>query len=365
MVAAIIMILAHGPLTLDIIGKRVSLYPPGHLTTAAWAVLCLRAAIAWARYPTVLDAKIGVAGRELLYWHVVPIAVWFLIPHALSNFLWYVGPTHHGSSNGYHPLLALHDQWVGFSRGFHVAPWAAILAVGLSAMAVAQMRALTAGARPVVILAILSAAAVVLHPQQQLRFQTTWLFAVWVLAGAGSAIVLAWLTSRWPSFMRFIVAGTAVGALAAAEAHQTLSPLIYQASIRSRSGVSDLAFSDAYLPHLADTRNVGFVATFGRTGFFQWTVRERCRCLAVIDMPWLPQIGSREEALAIGAVWLAATSANRIVVVDAPDYESDPRQRYDHLIGLVDAMESQSRFRKVASEVLAPFHATITIWQRR
>jgi hypothetical protein len=82
-------------------------------------------------------------------------------------------------------------------------------------------------------------------------------------------------------------------------------------------------------------------------------------------MPWLPQIGSREEALAIGAVWLAATSANRIVVVDAPDYESDPRQRYDHLIGLVDAMESQSRFRKVASEVLAPFHATITIWQRR
>src|SRR5882757_8427074 len=84
------------------------------------------------------------------------------------------------------------------------------LVLVLATIAATQLTRLGPGARAIAILAAPSAAAVVLHPQQQWRFQTTWLFAVWILAGAGGAIILSCLTTRLPGIVRGCVAVAAV-----------------------------------------------------------------------------------------------------------------------------------------------------------
>jgi hypothetical protein len=211
----VIALYARGPTVLHVFGTRISLYPPENLVTIVWWVLFLRGARLWRANRAAID-KIGIAGRRLFYWHAVPIAVSFLLPKRLATFLWYVGPTHY-AEGAYNPLHASGTQWLAFSQGFHVAAWTATLVIVLAMVAAARLPQLARGARAVVFLAALSVLAVVLHPQQQWRFQTTWLFAVWALAGVGGAIILAWLTSSLPGLLRIGVAAAVVAGLAAAE----------------------------------------------------------------------------------------------------------------------------------------------------
>lgn len=363
----IIGLYTRGPTSIDVFGQRVSLYPPENLVTIAWAALFFRLALLWRAHRATFDKGLGPIGRRLFYWHAAPILVSFLLPKRLSAFLWYVGPTHHGSGAHYRPLQAAVSQWHAFAEGFHVAPWAAILVLILAVAAVLALPRMAAGARAVAILAALSTIVVVLHPQQQWRFQTTWLFAVWTLAGAGGALILAAVTARLPWFARVGIAAVAVAAIATAESRHAWTDKAYAVAIHPRTGPSDYELAKAYLPQIAGRQRIGFIATFPATAFFSWTVHEHCRCRAKVEQPFLQPHQTRAEYRDFAADWLARTRSERIVVIDAPGRYAIPAtgMTYDRLSGLVEAIEQSPRFERITTVPVPAFAATVSIWRRR
>jgi hypothetical protein len=358
----------RGPTVIEVFGRRVSLYPPENLVTVAWWLLCIRAVLLWRRHRKAFDEAVGIAGRRLFYWLAVPIAVSFLVPKRLATFIWYIGPTHVAEgAHKYDPFTSAVTQWHAFSQGFHSAPWAAVLVLGLAAVAVTQLPRRVPRARAIAIFAVLSAVAVLLHPQQQWRFQSTSLFAFWILAGAGGAILLSSLVTRLPRLLGLGIAAAAIAGIAAGASLYRWTDMAYLASIHPRAGPSDLDLAKVYLTHVAGTKAVGFLATFGATTFFHWTVREHCRCEAKVDTPWLFPRLTREEFRRIASDWLASTPAERIVIVDAPGlYPIEGiGYTYERLSGLIDAIENNPGFEKIVTETVPTLGATVTVWRRR
>jgi hypothetical protein len=356
----------HGPASIDVFGRSISLYPPENLVTIVWWILCIRAASLWRKHRERIDESAGIAGRRLFYWHVLPIAVSFLIPKHLSAFIWYVGPTHF-SELTYNPLQAGVAQWQAFAQGFHAAPWIGVLVVGLSAVAALNVRQFPPGGRAVLILAALSAFAVVMHPQQQWRFQSTWLFSVWALAGAGAATVLSFATSRLRPLARVVVAVGFVGGIGVYESQRPWTAMAYTAATRRLQAPSDVDLAAVYLPYVRGLHRVGFIGTFPRSPFLVWTVRADCRCRTIVDGPWLEVLLSREEYRRAAADWVGRTNAELIVVIDAPHLASVPRLgwTYEFLSAQIEAIESDNRFERIAGETVPSLGARVTIWRRK
>ena len=172
--------------------RPVSLYPPENLMTFAYALLFARAALAWHRHRAAFDAALGSAfgsaGPILFYWHVVPVAISFLLPKRLASFLWFVGPANVDPQLAYDPIGGALLYWRAFVEGFHVAPWVAVLAVVLAMIGMFGMWR-TPLARGVIVFAAWSMIAVIAHPQHQGRFLASWVFAVWICAGAGAGVL--------------------------------------------------------------------------------------------------------------------------------------------------------------------------------
>jgi hypothetical protein len=333
--------------------------------TLIWAILFVRATLLWREYRKPFDTALGLAGRRLFYWHLCPIAISFLIPKRLSDFIWYVAFNSHGEP--YDPLAAVSSQWRAFSQGFHVAPWAAILALALAFVAAIRLGRLAPSARAVLILAGLSALAVIVYPQQQWRFQASWLFSVWILAGAGGAIALSSLTARLGTFAQGAVAAAAIATLAVAESRYGWSDVAYAAAARPHPGEpSDLDLARAYLPYIHGAEKVGFLTTLPVSNFYGWTIQENCQCAGRTYTPELEPLRSREQYRADTAEWLLHTPVERVVVIDTASYQpQDFGKTYDTLSGQIDAIKHDPKFERIATVPVPTWDATITIWRRR
>ena len=204
--------------------------------------------------------------------------------------------------------------WHAFADGFHAVPWIAVVTIALFAVGLVHLRRFSPGGRAVFALAAVAFAGVAIHPQIQGRFLTSWLFAVWIGAGAGGAVLLERLV---PRRVRLPVAGLAAAVLALASWRET-PPAAYAVAIHPSGGPSDLAFVRPLLPDLDGARTIAVATTFGSTSLWVWAIRERCRCrqqieLAAIDGPW-----SRDDARTGMAAFIAASPAEVVAIVDAP-----------------------------------------------
>ena len=363
--AVVIATYVHGPLEIALLGSHASLYPPENLVTVAYSLMFWRVALAWRRHRASWNEWLGIPGRAILYWHILPIAVTFLLPKRLSAFLWFVGPFNVPATSRYDPWAAAQFQWTGFAQGFHVAPWAGLLALILAAVGAGMLPRSAPGGRAVAILALLSAAAVIFHPQQQWRFQASWLFALLICAGIGAASLLGWLSFPLPARLRVLAACGAVALFVAAQAAAPISQVAYAAAIQSIAGPSDLDLVAAYLPLVGAGEPVAFVGSLTRNPFFIWTVHERCRCRAVVEQPWLDLANSRAETRRLAAEWLARTSVRRIVVIDLPDAYPSSALARERIAGIMDAMENQTRFVSGAKIAVPSFSAEVSLWQLR
>ncbi|NVN88562.1 MAG: glycosyltransferase family 39 protein [Rhodopseudomonas sp.] len=357
----------RGPTALMLFGRPVSFYPPENLTTAAYAVLFVWSALLWRRHRAAIDEALGCAGRALLYWHVMPIAISFLLPRRLSRFLWFVGPAN--NPNG--PLdlpQAIRFYWDAFADGFHVAPWVAILAVALAAIGATRIRTLTPGARAVFILAALAFAGVVIHPQHQGRFLSSWVFAVWICAGAGAGVVLSGLLRRYSRSLRSVAAIALVALLAATTAWYRTPAAAYAHSLHPISGPTDLDLVRPYLAELDGAREVGFVTTFGVSKLFSWVLSERCRCRVLIEDLQIDHTHSRQEARDLMAERIGRARARIFVTIDAPGERYSLAEMgwvYPSMVGILDAMAAQTRYVRGNSYELPGHDARATIWHLR
>ncbi|MBL8839769.1 MAG: glycosyltransferase family 39 protein, partial [Alphaproteobacteria bacterium] len=90
---AVAAITLNGPTTVVLFGSSVSLHPPENLLTVGYALVFLRIAQIWYAGRAAFAAAVPAGARRLFAWHVLPIALSFLVPKRLAAFLWFVGPT--------------------------------------------------------------------------------------------------------------------------------------------------------------------------------------------------------------------------------------------------------------------------------
>ena len=355
-------VMVRGPTGFVVFGHAVSLYPPETPVTVVYALVFARLALAWRRHRPALRERLGVAGRGLFYWHLLPVAVSFLVPKRLTAFLWFVGPGNQGIGAPHDPLSGASIYWQAYSEGFSPAPWLAVLALVLGAVSLVRLRAYPRGALAVFVFAGLSILGVILHPQHQGRFLASWIFSIWICAGAGGAVLLGWLPG---SRTRAAGAALAAGALLCACVIEPVRPAAFTAAIRSTTGPSDLDFVRPYLPALAGSRRVGVAATLGGTQLFAWTLQEHCRCRMDIDTLGPDPGASREQVRDAALAEIAQSGAERWVLVDAPAYPVDHAGLdYRRTIGVVDAMRAQRLYSPRSAYPISSQGAVATLYVR-
>lgn len=344
----VVALLLRGPSTVELFGHRVSLYPPDNLATVAYAFGFARLWLAWRAHRAALRDRLGLAGRSLFYWHIAPLAISFLVPRRLAGFLWFVGPANHAPGSVYDPVGGPLLYGRSFIDAFSAAPWAAGLALALAAVGASQWRRYPPGGQAVFVFALTSALAVAIHPLHQARYMASWISAVWICAGAGGAVLLGAIPSQLGARARMALAMVSILVLAATSLRTPVPASAYAVAVRETSGPSDLDLVRPWMGMVSGVRTLGVATTFGPSDLFTWSLEERCQCKVRLERPWTSTAGTRLDDRRIMLTTLAASKADRWVVIDAPASrynEPDYGLTYDRLAGVVDAMALQRRYR--------------------
>jgi len=365
----VIVIVLNGPRPFHIFGRSISLYPPRNPMTLAWVLLFIRAAIAWYRNRAAFDAWLGPVGRAMFYWQAVPIGLFLLLPHRLQFFMMYVSSANAFPFQRFDPAFGAWAYSHFLFDDYHAAYWSGALAVVLAAIAATgwwrSSRFLAPGVQAPLFLLLLSAASVVVHPNVNMRYLGSWIFTLWVCAGVGAGLITAMLAARIAAPLRAALAAAAVAALVIAHVQAAWSPTLHRASRAANRPPSDFDLAAAYLP-AAGLKNVGFVLSFGKHYFTTLTVREQCRCRAIVDWPLVP-IADRATVRDAVAAWIRDTTAERIVMIDTFE-RNDPIElgwTRTQALGMYDAMMAQRRFEVTQTIALPAYPAQIWIWSPR
>jgi hypothetical protein len=338
--------------------------PQENLVTAAYALLFARGFLVWRQDRGEIDAALGLGGRTIFYWHVVPMAISFLLPKRLSSFIWYVGPSN-GNAN-FNLMDGVVSYWRAFAEGFHVATWMAVLSVVLALLGATRLRELRPGARVIFLFILLSWIGVIVHPQHQGRFLASWVFAVWICAGTGAGIIFTWILSRRPLILQMLVAGAATAGLVIAAVWEKPSPAIFSVAIHPTSGPSDLDLVRPYLHELEGARDVSIATTFGMSRLFRWVIHEHCKCNVTITDLFIDTRSSRADVRATTADRIANSNSDVFVIIDAPGSPYSLPQLgwvYEKMVGVVDAMQDQTRCVRFANYPIPSQGAQVSIWR--
>lgn len=365
--AAIAAILWTTPPAITIYGRSISLYPPVHLITLAYAIVLLRLVLGWRSERDRLGPALGAPAHAVLVWHVMPVALSFLVPG------WMPGA---GALDGVAGLLAGRlDPLQGlafyrdvFIEAYHPSPWVGLAAAALFVVALVRVHLIPVGLRPVFVLALVGTVAVVVYPLLEGRFLAPFVATVWIGAGAGAATLVGAVTPARLRLVRAVVAVGAVAALLVALAYPAPSTAAAAraAAGRTPDGPSQFLLTGPALPLLDGAPAIGVATTFGRTAFLAWVAHARCGCAVPVDGPRPPVGTSREAHRRAMAAYLAETPATRLVVVDAPEVPAaGPGGAYDDAAGLLDALGQQSRFVPIGRTEVPEFAGSVAVWERR
>jgi hypothetical protein len=365
--ALVVGIFLHGPTAISLMGHSVSLYPPRNLITVVYALLFIRVAMEWRHHRQAIRTRLDPPARSIFYFTLVPIACSLLLPQRLAVLAWYVGPTHYGPLGSYNLGAAARLYSSAFLQGFSVAPWSGCVALALFLVALALSRRLPPTGRAVLVFATLSSLAVIVHPQHQGRFLTPFVFAIWIGAGAGLALLVNMIP--WHGVVRAVLSAAVITCLGCALLLQVpdKAAAAMAAGRTLKLGSSDLDLIDAYAPFVTGTRSIAVASTFGPTRLFDWPLIERCSCRVRMDT-FRPPEGDRDAVRAAAETWLTRTRGERLLVFDFPEFtEAAPLLGFDYnrTIGIVDAVAAQNRFQLERTVELPAFGGRVSIWRRR
>lgn len=352
--AVTLWLFARGPSALVIHGKNVSLYPPNNLLTATYAVLFVRVILAIRRSGW---KPANAQERMLWLWHVLPLAVSFLVPQRLGVFFKFLSPTNNDVER--HSLFESVGAYsYGFAVYYCVSVAMAVIAVLLVCVALSRFRKIGRAGRAVFLCLLIGACLNVLHPNVKTRFLHSWLPTLWTASGIGAAVLLERMPRRqW-------IAGAGVLVLAAMGGNSWLPGAGVTAS---NNGPSPLDMSDVWLAEVKGTGRVAFCATQGCASFIEWTfLNDDHRSHDQFEWPAWPEEKSEAAARAAFLNWVVHTKAEALVFLDirpqSPEYVSyfDRPLLRDHLD---DWMREQKKFKRAKRIEFLKQGCAVTIWK--
>ena len=353
MAVLVLWIFARGPTAFQFFGKRVSLYPPHNLITATYAVFFLRAML----FLRSAGWKPRNAQEAMLWkWHILPVAVSFLLPQRLSVFVGFLSPANHDvAPRNFAGAISYYST--SFVTDYNISMALAVVAAVLACFALVHFKVLGPAARAVLICMVLGATLNILHPNQKSRYMHSWIPAVWTAAGLGSALLL----SRVPRRSLIAGAGIAVLAVAGGRAWQA------QAAATHGPERSLLDMSDVWLANVKSSHRVAFFSTQTCRSFIEWTFLREHESRDLFEWPvW--QDSKSEAGIRAGFNnWLAQTQADTVlffeVPKDSPQYvpfcdQAALRENLGKLLA------EQTKFTETKKIDFPLERCSVTIWQR-
>ncbi len=186
-------------------GQRISLTRPFSAIHLAYLCVGLRVALWWRREGYRRLRRAEPPFRNLVLWHVIPMALWFALPRRLGYFLHHVSPANGPaysdsilSSATYYARAFVADYHGPDTTGLSILLPIAVpdqalgagLAIALALLVLIRFRSLGPRSRAAVGFATASLCLTLLHPHNLSRFLHSWLASVWVVSGIGAGVAL-------------------------------------------------------------------------------------------------------------------------------------------------------------------------------
>lgn len=369
LVASVVMLIVlhlTGGFVIEYYGKPVVVRSGPNVVHAVYVVLFLRLALAWWQAGVGWTQKLPAAARQLLWWHAIPVALWFLWPQRLGYFLWFLSPAnscdtqHHGFVNG----VRYYGQCL--AADYHVSLGSALLALGLLTVGVVAGRRLRPGGRAILWLVLIAAVLTVKHPNQKSRFVHSWIAAAWVGGGMGLASLLySRSANRWGRVRPWLGAA-AVGGIGLSHLPGLLAAGHAPEAGPKLDWCSTLALTDPYLPDLDGSERTAILSSMPLKFLTQWTYLERYRCHDRVETLLRGYGTTAEEHQRSFANWLETTKCDTLVYINIPPgsvFHTEEGVNEGHE-GLLKLLEGQTTFQLVRRQDLAECGCGVTVWRR-
>jgi hypothetical protein len=356
----------RGERPIELGGRSLSVFPPHNFIHAAYVVLFLRLIPVWRRGGRAWMDGLDARAAQVVRWHLLPLAFWFLLPKHPSYFLWYISPANASDSQKANFLegVTSYTRWA--VEDYHAATWSAVLAAVLAGAAALGWRRLRPGGPAVLLFFALALALTVAHPNRKGRNLHSWLAAGWVAAGMGLAVVVhGRLTAGHPR-LRPWLASAALGGIALAHV-----PALTARGHAPEGGpepdkVSFLEMTDCYLPDLDHSARATILSEVTVKPMVQWTYLERYGRWDRLEENWYgfgpPGEGNRQGFVN----WLGTTSCDTIVFFErtpGPTIWEDLPECVLHA-ELRDLLEAQSVFRRDQRREFRQIGCAVSVWRR-
>jgi hypothetical protein len=357
---------ANGPRPLVVAGLAIPVSPPLNLITVAFAVFFLRLALWWLRAGRAWVAGFDARLRQVVFWHLWPMAFWFLLPKHLGVFVWYVSPA---NSAGAKPSLldgaAAYARWA--ATDYHAGLWSAVAVGVLVFVALAAWRRLRPGGHVILLFVLIAAALTVIHPSHKARHMHTWLAGAWAAAGVGAAVLTCGrLTALLPRARPWLAAAAAAGLLLLQMRECHRPGHAEEGGPHPQAG-SALDVTDYYLPDLDHAHQAAVVSETPMRFLGEWTYLQRRGRLDGLEDVWFGFAGDGLDERGGFERWLQTTKTDTLVVVELSPRPTDSGEgvmERGHYAAVRDLLLGQQVFHKVKSRLFPQQACTVSVWKR-
>ncbi len=346
--------------------QRISLYPPHNLIHVAYVLVFLRLAAWWWRAGREQVRRLDDRVRQVILWHVCPVAVWFLLPKHPSYFLWYLSLANSDPRQHIDLMRGIRQYGGWLVEDYHLDLPSTLLAVGLCAAGLLSWRRLRPGGRAVLLLVMLAAALAVTHPNQKSRNLHSWLAAGWITAGIGTAmLVYRGCAGRWSRLTPWL-GGVVVAGLVWMQ-----YPALIGAGHAWEGGPhpdhpSMLDAIDVYLADLDDCRRAVILTAVPLKPMTQWTFLERHGNFDRLEEHWYGFGAPGADNRRGFADWLRTTDCDTLIYCDkiSPHDWADVGPECALHAELRDLVKAQAVFRLVKQRDFPAYACRVEVWKR-
>jgi Dolichyl-phosphate-mannose-protein mannosyltransferase len=368
LVAACAMVARMGGADFELFGKHVNIRSNAGLALAAYVVLLLRLWPWYRQSGRHWLRRADARARGLVYCHVLPLLVWFLLPQRLATFLWYTNPgTNVGEFPRWDILGGYRYYWGCLTQDYHVGAWSAVGVVCLlliAAWTVAR-RQLRPGGAAILCIIVVGFLLCAHHPNRKSRFLHSWIPLAWVGAGMGAGAL--WRLSRSsPLMVRTGVALPLIG-FGALHGLGLVAPAHAPEGGVHAECLSVLEVTDSYLPYLADSEHAAVLSNMPLKFLAQWTYTKefgRAEHL-VTEIPGFDAHAADNHVCF--EKWLATTPCDTVVHLDIPRgtpfYAAVPGCEGLALYG--ELLAGQASFEPIFRRNFSGSGCIVTVWRRR
>jgi hypothetical protein len=345
---------------------RISLYPPHNLIHVAYVLVFLRLAGWWWRVGRYRVRRLDGRARQVILWHVCPVAVWFLLPKHPSYFLWYLSLANADPRQHIDLVRGIRQYRGWLVEDYHLDLTSALLAVGLCAVGLLSWRRLRPGGQAVLLLVVLAAVLAVTHPNQKSRNLHSWLAAGWVTAGIGTATLLyRGCAGRWSRLAPWL-GGVAVAGLVWMQ-YAALTAAGHAAEGGPHPDhPSMLDAIDVYLADLDGSRRAVILTAVPLKPMTQWTFLERHGNFDRLEEHWYGFGAAGEDNRRGFADWMRTTDCDTLIYCDKirPRDWADAGPECALHAELRDLVKAQTVFRLVKQRDFPAYACRVEVWQR-